>query len=86
MRGRLIKSGEIMRDDFEEILFAVSVAIEDLDEIIIRNRQAVRRTQLVSDVLNPGIERLVSTQRSLSSVRDDLKAFWSQRQNGNWRK
>jgi len=56
----------------------------DIDELILRNRQAMRRTGLVNDVLTPAIERLDQLRKSIHSIQADVQAAWSQGQEKDW--
>ncbi len=82
--GRLTKRAMLQRDELEEILFAISIAMDLLDEIIIRTHQAMRRTHLVFDVLNPAIERLSAIQQRLTYAHRGLHAYWQSKQEDSW--
>jgi len=67
------------RQDFVEQALAHMVSVmADLDEVILRNRQAIRRTDLVKDVLDPALARLAEIQRELRSAQAELKEAWKE--------
>lgn len=84
-RGR--PSGKQQQErDYLEIAQAELIGLErDLDEVAIRMRQAVRRTAMVSDVLEPGIERLNEIRHSLQLVHEKVNLAWSQGQEKDWK-
>jgi ABC-type transporter Mla subunit MlaD len=64
------------RDHIEQALAHMAGILTDLDEVILRNRQAVRRTDLVKDVLDPALARLVGIQHELEEAQDELVQAW----------
>lgn len=84
-RGRPDKKSTKKRDCLEIAQAELIVLVRDLDEVIIRNRQAVRRTQLVADVLEPGIERLEEIKASILLVHENVNSAWNAGQERDWK-
>ena len=82
--GRPSAEQMLQRDSLETAQAELIGLLRDLDEVILRNRQAVRRTPLVADVLGPGIERLTEIRESLRRVQENVNTAWSQGQERNW--
>jgi len=59
--------------------------ILDVDEVIVRNQQAIRRTGLVDEVLSPAVERLEEMRDNLSLAQRELGIVWKDWQAGRWR-
>lgn len=72
------------RDRIETALARVIKVLADLDEIILRTRQARRRSAVVQDVLDPAIERLIEMRDELESVQQELQAAWMNGQADKW--
>lgn len=84
MTGRLtIKRGE-QRDRVETAMFALRNAIRDLDEIILRNQQAMRRSTHVHAVLDPALDRLVTVRQAVMAARRELNEYWVEQQKRRW--
>lgn len=73
------------RDCIESAQAELVGLLRDLDEVILRNQQAIRRTELVADVLAPGIERLVEIRNSLRRVHKTVNTAWAEGQERNWK-
>ena len=77
---------QLERRDHIEVAQAELIGlVRDLDEVILRNRQAVCRTTLVADVLEPSIERLNEIRTSLRRVHEEVNIAWAQGQANEWR-
>lgn len=82
--GRLKTKGTKKRDLVEVAMFELAVIERDLDEVILRNRQAIRRTGLVSDVLDPAIARLVEIRSRVRLAKRSMNDAWIDGQNKRW--
>ena len=83
--GRPFAKGTRARDALEGAQLELVGMLRDLDEVILRNRQAVRRTAVVMDVLDPGIDRLVEIRVGLLRLHELIKAAWVEGQESNWK-
>jgi hypothetical protein len=83
--GRLTREASETRRIAESALFALVDVLGGLDEIILRNEQAIRRTELVRDVLAPGIERMKQMKGRIDRHREIVKDAWREGQERNWR-
>jgi hypothetical protein len=54
-------------------------ALIDIDELILREQQAMRRTELVHDVLAPSVQRLEELRWSLRMAHSELSVFLAER-------
>jgi len=70
-------------DEAQSILAAICV---DLDELILRMSQAIRRTSLFKDVLDPAVERLDLVRGEISRAQGNLNISWEEGQRKKWRK
>ncbi len=68
----------------EEALFALSTTIDLQNEVGLRIQQAVRRSPLVGDVLDPAVERLVEANRNVLRAHGLLSWLWSRGQKEGW--
>jgi hypothetical protein len=66
-------------------MFALNQAERDLDEVILRSQQAVRRTNLVADVLIPAIERLLQIRGRVHAAKTALNEVWLAGQEDLWK-
>jgi ABC-type transporter Mla subunit MlaD len=71
------------QDHIEQALAHMAGVLTDLDEVILRNKQAVRRTDLVKDVLDPALARLVEIQRELEEAQAELVQAWKAGRRGH---
>lgn len=59
-------------------------SLSDVNELILRNQQAIRRTPIVRGVLEPAIERLIQLKQSILIAHAELNAAWKAGQEANW--
>lgn len=85
MAGRLKTKDAEKRDQVETAMFALKRAERDLDEVILRSQQAVRRTNLVADVLIPAIERLVQIRKRVRVAKAAMNEAWLAGQEDLWK-
>lgn len=64
------------QDHLEQALAHLAGISADLDEVVLRNRQAIRRTSLVEEVLDPALERLKAIRKELDRAQHELKLAW----------
>lgn len=83
--GRISNKRLAERDQVERALFAVSISQEDLDEVDLRTRQAIRRAPQTKDVLEPALERIAETRQRLSLSRRILAWLWRDGQSRQWK-
>ena len=83
-RGHKPKEQASKRDHLETAQAEMVGLLRDLDEVILRNKQAMRRTAIVVDVLTPAVERLVEIRESLRVVHTEINEVWSSGQERNW--
>lgn len=50
---------------------------DDLDEIMVRVRQAMRRSSLVCDALAPAVDRIAGIKADLDIAEHEIRAMWS---------
>lgn len=79
-----VGKGAAERDALETVLAMMPALLEALNEIAIRNTQAVARSGLVEPVLQPALERLAGMQADLEMVRAQLIRAWEQGQRRRW--
>jgi hypothetical protein len=72
------------RDRIETALAQVGGVLEDVDEVILRMRQAERRSPAVKDVLDPAIVRLDGLRDELKLLKEELMQIWMDGQEGKW--
>jgi hypothetical protein len=80
----LKRKNEQTRDDIETAMFMLRSIERDLDEVILRNDQAIRRTSLVSEVLEPAIQRLAQIRKRVRVARSSMSAAWINGQARRW--
>ena len=85
-RGRLTKKRAAERDQVDQALYALSNSLIEIDEVILRNRQALRRSPLVGEVLEPAVERLASIRKRVRSAQRSLGDLWADGQTRRWRR
>jgi hypothetical protein len=83
-KGRLTIVAEARRDQVEEALTALAKSLRDIDEILLRMQQAIRRSSIVYDVLGPAIERLLALRASVRSAQDAIALIWKEEQTRHW--
>ena len=84
MAGRLKTKNTEKRDQVETAMFVLKRAERDLDEVILRSQQAVRRTGLVADVLDPAIERLMQIRKRVRVAKRAMNEAWLMGQAERW--
>jgi hypothetical protein len=77
-------AAEARRDQTEEALAALGRSLRDIDEILLRMQQAIRRSSIVYDVLGPAVERLLALRSSLRSAQDVIGLIWKEEQTRHW--
>lgn len=83
-RGNKPKEMAKKRNHLETAQAEMVGLVRDLDEVILRTRQAMRRTAIVVDVLGPAVERLAEIRKSLRVVHAEINEAWSDGQERNW--
>lgn len=84
LAGRLNEKSTKKRDRLEMALFSISTSIVEVEEVILRNKQAMRRTPLVEDVLGPAMKRLDSIRESLRRSQIIIGEIWNEEQKKHW--
>jgi hypothetical protein len=72
------------RDHIETAQAELIILLRDVDEVILRTRQAIRRTPLVSDVLQPSMDRLAEIKDSLCCVQEHINSAWQDGEKVKW--
>jgi hypothetical protein len=75
---------EKRRDQIEEEMAVLARSLRDIDEILLRMQQAIRRSSIVYDVLGPAVERLLALRSSLRSAQDVIGLIWKEEQTRHW--
>ena len=83
-KGRLTLIAEERRDQVEEALAALGRSLRDIDEILLRMQQAIRRSSIVYDVLGPAVERLLALRASVRSAQSAIGLIWKSEQTRHW--
>jgi len=84
MAGRLIVDAATRRDRIETCQAELVCMISVVDELLIRNTQAIRRSPVVADVLSPAVDRLSSLRSSLRLVQREIGTYWAEQQTIQW--
>jgi hypothetical protein len=74
------------RDRLEVAVFSLGTALVELEEVLLRNRQAMRRTSLVVEVLDPAITRLESIRANLRQSQLAMAELWKEEEARRWEK
>jgi hypothetical protein len=82
----LTNESEASRDDVELALFALGFSLDLLEEGELRIRQAIQRTALVADVLDPALDRLEMVRRQVKMARGVVRELWRTGQAGKWKR
>jgi hypothetical protein len=85
MAGRLGRLVVEKRDHCESAQVLLVGLTMDVDEIMLRSQQAMRRSDAVADVLAPAVERLRAMRDSLRLAHQELKDLWTEQQTTMWR-
>jgi len=68
----------------ELALFALCFSLELQEEVEVRIRQAIKRTPLVADVLDPALSRLKEVRCQVRLARGVVRELWQSGQAGSW--
>ena len=71
MGGRIGANGA-RRDHLETAMAALVGLLVTMDEVILRMEQAMRRSEVVADVLRPGVRRLHQAREDLDWLRQEI--------------
>ena len=83
-QGRLNRKSAKKRDCLEIALFSLGTSIVEIEEVLLRNKQAIRRTPLVEDVLGPAVVRLNTIRDSLRKSQLAIGEIWNEQQAKRW--
>lgn len=83
--GRLERECSRRRDHIETAQAVLLRLMIDVDEVIVRNQQAISGKGSVDNILAPAIERLVEMSDDLHLARDELIQVWTDGQAVRWR-
>ena len=72
------------RSRIENVQAYLDGMVMDVDEVILRVEQALRRTPLVSDVLDPSLDRLATIRGYVLRARAELSAAWHEGEASQW--
>jgi hypothetical protein len=84
-RGHPKHELRIKRDEIETAQAELVGLVRDLDEVMLRLQQAMRRTQLVADVLAPAMKRTAEIRKALRRVHEQVNTAWARGQENNWK-
>ena len=76
MAGRPTNKQMEERDHLETALAEIQSIMVDMDELSLRTQQALNRTDLVRDTLEPAVQRLQHLRESLCLVRQEVRCAW----------
>lgn len=65
-------------------MMLIHAMLVDVDELAIRNEQAMQRTTLVVPVLEPAVDRLVQLRSSLRTCQRELSEVWADGEAERW--
>jgi len=82
--GRLKRIPTARRDHIETAQVLLICSIGDIEEIILRNQQAVQHNILADNVLSPAIERLIEMRDDLALAQRELGHVWADGQASRW--
>jgi len=85
-QGRIGNEGGSIRNRLETAQTLLVEVSLDLDEVALRIRQAIRRSNLVIDVLQPASERLEEIHQDMRLAHSEIKKVWEEGQVKKWRK
>jgi len=77
-RGRISNQDQRLRERAEEIQAGLALAALDLDEIRLRQSQALRRFPVLSNVLDPAIVRLGEIEREVRQAHRLVGEIWQE--------
>jgi hypothetical protein len=84
-KGRLTDEARLHRDQLERIIFELGPILPALDEVILRSKQAVRRTPIVAPVLEPAIFRLEEIRQRINNITLALGEIWTNGSERKWK-
>jgi len=84
-RGRLTLDQEQHRRAVEQPLFDAGKLIGQVDEVMLRIRQAQQRSMLVVEVLAPAELRLAEVRRMLAGLQSEVADIWSEHNGRSWK-
>jgi len=84
MAGDIRQDFKVNRNRVENSQAELIAAQVDLEEVNLRIRLAIKRSQAVGDVLEPALVRMQAISESVQSVRHELSALWSEGQAVRW--
>ena len=84
-RGRLTLDQEQHRRAVEQPLFDAGKMIGQVDEVMLRIRQAQQRSMLVVEVLAPAEMRLAEVRRMLTSLQSEVAVMWTEHNRRSWK-
>lgn len=82
--GRVPIVGAHRRDRVELALTLLHMMIMDVDELIVRNTQAMDRASCVCLVLEPAQERLIEMRSEIELMQRELHGVWRDGQDDRW--
>lgn len=82
--SRVKGSNAAERDHIETAQAMLCGMLANLDECILRNQQAMRRTGVVVEVLEPAIVRMEMLRAELRVVQRELREAWLKGQAKRW--
>lgn len=82
--GRVKNANVVERDHIEAAQAALCGLLVSVDECILRNQQAMRRTGVVVEVLEPAVVRMEMLRAELRVVQRELSAAWVEGQQRKW--
>ena len=82
--GRVPIEGAHRRDRVELALMLLYAMTVDVDELIVRNAQAMDRALCVCPVLEPAQERLSEIRSDIELMQRELHGVWRDGQNVRW--
>ena len=84
-RGRLTIDQDRHRAEVEQPLFDAGKLINQVDEIMLRVRQAQQRSPLVVEVLAPAELRLAEVRRNLAGLQAEMAEVWAGHNGRSWK-
>ncbi len=78
MKGRIKASEQRRREQVEAVQARLMLAALDLDEVTLRQRQALRRFPALGGVLDPAIERLGEIRREVRKAHQLMAELWNE--------
>lgn len=82
---RMTKRRTRQREWMETVQVELVMVLMDLDEVILRTQQAVQRTAMVADVLDPSLKRLARIHKSLRLIKRTMDGYWEEADKHGWR-